>query len=269
MAHAIKRNRKAARPRNKRRNPAAAVDPASQLRPLLEERAEAVRRGRYELLGTIAALITEDGAMRFPGQGGPAVAFLEGLTRTVLVITTAWEGLPDIRTVTSEPCQGCLHDCDVCDENGRKMCEGQGCRNASLKAGFVPCEMCGGARSIKCPQCEGTKKYPTGILNGGTNYKDGKCPECNGLRFQGSDAPQDESKFTSKDSALGPDFTVLGPIVAVVIDNIPGSAKAQTIFDVERDPDGDYLVLVLEKTPAATRAYLVGGVLKEKGRGGR
>lgn len=247
----------------KRRNPAAlASDPMTKVRPILDECLEIVRRGEFLQLGTIRTIQTVHGAMRFPDGTGPAVGFVQkdGVpVRTVLVITSAWEGLPAVRVVTNEPCQACLRDCDVCDKQGRKACEGQGCREKRQ------CDMCHDTRFIDCPQCRGTKKYPTGIVKGGSDYKDGKCPNCNGLRFQGRETPQDLKRFVNPESDLGP-MTVLGPIVAMIVDNFPGSQHPQTIFDVDRDLNGDFMVLLLEPTPAVNRAYLLGGVLKEKRR---
>lgn len=228
----------------------------AEIRPIMDERVDRVRRGQYELIGTIGTIQTEHGAIRFEYQSGPAIGRLESALDE-LVFTAAWEGLPDLRTVTNEPCQACLRDCDVCDAAGQKLCEGQGCRENRN------CDMCRDTRLMVCPQCRGTKKFATGITGGGTTFKDGKCPECRGLKFQSTGKPQDVKQFVNPGSDLG-DITVIGPITALVIDNLPGEAKPQFVFDVQRDLEGDYMHLLLEPTPVVTRAYLIGGALKER-----
>ena len=57
-------------------------------------------------------------------------------------------------------------------------------------------------------------------------------------------------------------MTILGP--ALHFQASAGKGPVNRTFEVDRDENGDYMVLLLEPTSTITRAYLLGGVLKEK-----
>ncbi|MGH9501666.1 MAG: hypothetical protein ACRD20_02315 [Terriglobales bacterium] len=256
--------------------PKSRSHPLRDLTPLIHQRQEAVRRGHYEMIGTVSLIHTVHGTMRFPHESGPSIGFVVDpdrphLPRLKLLALTPWTGLPALRESSENPCTDCLRDCDVCAQDGKKTCQGVGCGGAGKltdpstgEKTSKDCEMCGGSGRMTCPNCRGTRKVPTGLKGGVTDFRQPKCDTCRGTRFLGKESPQDLEGFVN--ARLG-GMIILGPIERLVVDAIPGTGKGSIVFDIEPDLDkGDLMVVLLEPTSTVTRIYFLGGVLKEKSR---
>jgi len=276
-----------------------------QIAAQIKDRHEAQRRGQYQVFGNVSLIETETkgkkGKMRFPGKSGPAIAWPTlrngnnetEVDRTKLLLISAWEGLPPLREQSTKPCQACMGTCDLCGEDGKKLCEGYQCggrgwvpgpsqicaadgclektgvynpecKQCGGRGGTIPhqtCPMCFGSGKMRCPVCHGDKKRPTGIKNGSTNWMDGVCPECKGSKFDGEEKPQNFEEHIN--AWLGP-MPVLGPILALTVQSIPGERPVVRQFDISPDGNGDLMVMLLEHGSNATNAYLLGGVVKER-----
>jgi hypothetical protein len=234
---------------------------ADKIRPAIEERLEAARRGNYEILGAITAIDTTRGVMRFPHDLGLTIAFIvnpenAGAPRNKLLVVSPWEGLPALREGSSERCTACLVECDVCDKNGKKLCEAFKCGGSGIRTDTkLECDVCHGTGRMTCPVCKGTRKISSGMKFGA------KCVKCAGTQFQSKEILQDLDQFVN--ARLGP-MTILGPITALHFRAAAGAGPVNRTFELDRDESGDYMVLLLEPTSTITRAYLLGGVLKEK-----
>jgi hypothetical protein len=280
------------------------------IRPLLEERREAMRRSDFEILGRMARAETPHGVMQFPYTSGPVLAWMverdrQGnvvmLSKTKILIVSGWNGLPDLRVNTEEPCTACLRDCDVCQGRGKKLCEGYGCGGSGFGPGkltlcpgpdclaesghvkpgcttcagngqinkHAQCEICKGERIegvqgtvMICSMCKGKLKYPTGIQGGQTNYRLPSCDQCHGTKFAGDDVRQDVAKFVNAQIGLS---LVLGPITRFAVESVGGEGTPPQVFDVNADAHGDLLVLLLEETQTGVTPFLLGGVLNPRG----
>ncbi len=148
-----------------------------------------------------------------------------------------------------------------------------------------PCAMCDGSAKMTCSRCAGSGKYSTGRINGAVDWDvSPKCKFCYGSTFVGEWQRQDEKRFTNAmllykapkaegarrgdvDFLLGrrKAYRVLGPILEFAIRD-PHSLRAR-IFDVSPDSAGDLLVLLVprSKVQRPQKAYLVGGVVRERG----
>jgi len=216
--------------------------------------------------------------------------------RDILIVLGAWEGLPALRVNTSKPCPKCRHLCDVCKGERKKLCElcggrtwipgpwlpcpGPGCVRDG--GGFatgkinpagcatcgstgqvpeqVPCEMCEATGKQVCTRCKGTGKYSTGRVNGAIDWDvSPKCKACDGTTYQGKWVRQDVKKFRN---AILDKFDVLGPITQFAIRD-PRSLRTR-MFDVGADAAGDFLVLLAARSTQHRKAYLVGGVVRER-----
>ncbi len=234
-----------------------------KIQPAIDERLEAARRGNYEIIGAITLIETTRGAMRFPHDQGLTIGFIvnpenPSSPRNKLIIVSPWEGLPALREGSAIPCQACLVDCDVCDKNGKKLCEAFKCGGSGVRTDTKQeCEVCAGSGRMTCPLCKGTRKMSSGMKFGA------KCVKCGGTKFQSKELPQDVDQFVN--ARLGP-MTVLGPITALHYQASSGVGAVNRTLEVDRDESGDLMVLLLEPTSTVTRAYLLGGVLKEKRR---
>ncbi len=249
----------------------------NKLEPLLTERQDAVRRGNYEIIGTVSLFETEHGVMRFPDESGPTVGFVvekvgeqSHINKAKLVCLTPWQGLPATREVTNTPCTACTRECDVCDKEGTKLCEAPKCGGAGYELDDKgnrtenPCPHCQATGRMKCPACRGTRKVATGLENGDTDYRKPKCKTCLGTKFQATAKTQDLAQFIN--AQIG-ELMIVGPIFRMVVVSIPGTSAIPTrVFEISPDPDGDYLVLVIEPTQAVPRAYLLGGIMTETSR---
>jgi hypothetical protein len=126
----------------------------------------------------------------------------------------------------------------------------------------VPCEMCEATGKQVCTRCKGTGKYSTGRVNGAIDWDvSPKCKACDGTTYQGKWVRQDVKKFRN---ALLDKFDVLGPITQFAIRD-PRSLRTR-MFDVGADAAGDHLVLLVPRSPRQRpqKAYLVGGVVRER-----
>ena len=214
-----------------------------------------------------------------------------------LIVLGQWDGLPPLRVNTTKPCPKCRHACDVCDGSGKKLCElcggrawlagpwlpcpGPGCvrdtggfATGAIKEGCVtcrgqgqvpeqlPCKMCEGTTKMTCSRCAGSGKYSTGRVNGSVDWDIApKCKACSGTTFVGAWKRQDEKQFMN---ATLDRYLVLGPILEFAISD-PRTSR-QRLFDVSPDAKRDLLVLLVPRSPRQKpqKAYLVGGVVRER-----
>lgn len=206
---------------------------------------------------------------------------------------------------TCEICAGTgIKQCEGLDCGGRGWvwgswidCPGPGCRGetGAFKDGCqscadspirgqireqVPCAMCKGSRVMTCSGCRGTKKRSTGHVGGSLDWRMPPCKTCGGTGWKSELVAQDVNKFTnavlcyvipysrniarSKKTRM-PYYMALGPIHSFTIKDY--STMRPRVFDVSADSAGDFLMLLV---PASARqkpqkAYLVGGVVRERG----
>ncbi len=280
--------------------PAITVSVENALAQLMASRMEKVRRGDYSILGRIGRMETSRGVIQFPHNSGPVIGFVverDGkgevvrVSESELVIVNAWQGLPNVRVNTEEPCQACLTDCDICATSGRKTCERCGgarkingpsepcdadgctkengrynpdcfkCRGAGMIIPLVSCPGCEGEGTQVCPQCRGNKKYATGNKSGATDWRAPSCEVCNGTRFAGEDVEQLEADFTNWQGSAG--WRALGPITRFIVESVGGAGTPPRMFDVDQDTGGNYMTLVLD---LQQNACLTGGILKSTAR---
>lgn len=287
------------------------VENAEQsIQPLLDERRNAVRRGDFEILGRMARAETPHGLMQWPHDSGPILAYLGerdknnafvNLSKNKLAIVTAWEGLPQIRKSTEEPCPDCLRECDVCQGQGKKLCEAYGCggsgvgpaiglvlcpaKGCSKETGHFEknCQQCKGSGQVEvreackvcrgetipglvgtvatCSMCKGRKTYATGIKDGETNYRLPACLACGGSKFKGEVVDQDVNKFVN--AWIG-NMAVVGPITRFSTESVAGEGLPPLVFDVDPDVNGDLLVLIVDQQSEPRSAFLIGGVIKAR-----
>ena len=140
------------------------------------------------------------------------------------------------------------------------------CRGNGQIPEHLPCTMCKGSKYMTCSRCQGTGKYSTGRVNGSVDWDvSPKCKACAGTCFVGKWQKQDEKKFlNARIKNKHAEFLVLGPIREFAIRD-PQSLRTR-IFDVEPDAAGDWLVLLVpaRATMRPQKAYLVGGVVRER-----
>ena len=153
------------------------------------------------------------------------------------------------------------------------------CANSQVRGLMVKevvCPMCKGSKVMTCSACRGTKKRSTGHVNGSLNWESPACKACGGTGWKGELVTQDLKKFTnalllkidryatpvSKQISSG-EFLALGPIHSFTLKDF--TTLRLRMFDVSPDAHGDYLMLLVPKTPRGnSRAYLVGGVVRER-----
>ena len=155
----------------------------------------------------------------------------------------------------------------------------------------VVCPMCKGEMGpngftvMTCSGCRGTKKRSTGRVNGSLDWRLPVCKSCAGTGWKGEFVKQDVGKFTNAElrisSTIPRDrpkvlvvkpsqkFLALGPIHSFVIKDF-GTRRIRS-FEVSQDSSGDFLMLLVPKVVRGSRskAYLVGGVVREVGNGER
>jgi hypothetical protein len=202
-----------------------------------------------------------------------------------------------VAVLDNVPCPKCRHACNICDGEGQKQCQGLNCGGR----GWIPgnwiscpgpgcradtgtfkgdcatcahspvrgliqeemvCPMCGGSKVMACEGCRGTKKISTGRLNGSLDYRLPACKACGGTGWKSQLVEQDLAKFTN--AILGK-YLALGPIYSFTVKDY--STMRPRTFEVSVDSAGDFLMLMV---PASARqkpqkAYLVGGVVRERG----
>jgi hypothetical protein len=137
------------------------------------------------------------------------------------------------------------------------------------------CPECEGEKIMRCSGCMGTGKRATGHKNGSLDYRVGACGACNGTGRKGRWVPQELAKFcnaeladvrSAKNGAKWKRFwRVLGPIHSFTLDSFGG--RGLRSFEVMKDSAGDYLQLLVPSSvrQRPQKAYLVGGVVRERG----
>jgi hypothetical protein len=270
-----------------------------QLRHSAEQRGNFEPLGRLQWLRTEHGMIRFPVLNSAMGEGcGPDLAVARHENEHIsLVVLGRWEGLPPLRVNTTKPCPKCRHACDVCDGSGKKLCElcggrawlagpwlpcpGPGCvrdtggfATGAIKEGCVTCrgtgqvpeqlqcKMCDGSTKMTCSRCAGSGKYSTGRVNGSVDWDIApKCKACTGTTFVGVWKRQDEKQFANASLAR---YLVLGPILEFAISD-PRTSR-QRLFDVSPDAKRDLLVLLvpISRRQKPQKAYLVGGVVRER-----
>jgi hypothetical protein len=228
---------------------------------------------------------------------------LAHVPQDALCVLGRWSGLPALRKLTDQPCPKCRHACDLCDGKGKIVCNwvncggrgwipgpwlvcpGPGCTGETgnfkadcrtcLGSGQVakelPCPCCNGTKVRVCVRCLGTLKYSTGKRGGAVDYSLPPCPACEGFAKRFEWIKQDEKKFMNatlvmprrgKNAPRG--CLALGPIREFAIQDCR-TLQLQT-FDVGRDEAGDFLMLLVPRSPRQKpqKAYLVGGTVRPR-----
>ena len=141
------------------------------------------------------------------------------------------------------------------------------------------CPMCKGEMGpngftlMTCSGCRGTKKRSTGRVNGSLDWRLPACKACAGTGWKGEFVKQDVAKFRAEYSQVllynKTPFLVLGPIHSFILKDF-GTRRIRS-FEVSQDAAGDFLMLLVPKVVRGSRskAYLVGGVVREVGSGER
>jgi hypothetical protein len=270
---------------------------SAEVRAMIDVRHQAEQRGNYEPLGRLVWMSTKHGTIKWPVEDGeaqgPDLAHSDVVDLSFLLLGP-WEGLPPVRVSSETSCRKCRHACDVCDGSGKKQCEMVGCggsgwvpgpfelcpapqcsgqtgkinpegcvmcRNSGQVPVQLPCPMCHGSKVMTCPRCKGSGKISTGHKGGTLDWKADKCTACEGTGFEGAWEAQSVEKFTN---AQLEDYRVLGPVFAFCISDY--RSRQTRVFDVARDAAGDLLNLLVPNRRARGRnkAYLVGGVVRER-----
>jgi len=222
----------------------------------------------------------------------------------VLLVLGQWSGLPALRQNSHKFCPKCLHTCNVCGGKKKKLCEMCGgrkwtpgpwlpcpgadcnqetgnfkpecvtCRGSGQIPREMPCQMCDSTGEMTCTQCRGTGKWPTGRQGGSVDYQAPACKACEGNCRVGEWKKQDLRTFTNarlleilergKQKYPTREFLVLGPIYSFGL-NLFGSRGA-AIFDVVPDAKNDLLNLLVpaDGKQKPQKAYLVGGIVRER-----
>jgi hypothetical protein len=158
-------------------------------------------------------------------------------------------------------------DCQVCAQSMTK----------GMVRAEVTCGMCNGSKEMVCPQCKGARKYSTGRLKGSINWDGPACGECEGTCKAGEWKRQDEKKFAQvtlrqraqprkpKTPHLIRDFLAIGPIHSFAL--MEFSSRSPRIFEVTHDSENDLLMMLVPagRWKRGKKAYLVGGVVRERG----
>jgi hypothetical protein len=163
------------------------VSQQSPLEILLTQRRELMRRGLYDVLGTIALAQTANGKINFK-QSGPTLALPKGeigkpweeVDFSTPLIVSPWEGkLPDVldtKGKLDEPCPDCLASCDDCKGKGRIVCNWAGCAGGGqINTKIIECPAAGCAKDTgkanpDCQACGGS----------GMGHARNKCRGCQG-----------------------------------------------------------------------------------------
>lgn len=244
----------------------------------MNDRNDAHRRGRFQVLGSISLIETVYGPLRFPSDGGRPSGITVGYALDAknepdpqkLVCLTEWNGVPDLFEALPDNCPDCLRECDICAGTGEKMCEGVGCGGEGTRPGplvdcpgpgcmvesgtfrgdcrvcrgfgqvaqRVVCEMCQGLKVIRCSRCRGTGKYSTGIIGGQTDFLAGKCKTCNGKQSRVKMVTQPIEDHVN--AMLPGPIMVAGPIRSIVVDlTVERLAEyGQAVQVFDSEPDG-------------------------------
>jgi hypothetical protein len=268
--------------------PADVSSAPAALRSFLKTLHDAVRMRQYRLIGQLSRVqcMREDGVKTIDfRKEGPILGMLPGTEQ--IVVTTEWRGLPSRWNDTTEFCQDCLSDCDVCNATGTKACEGyrcggsgkvpkpavacpdcaamgilnskcETCKGTGMIHDMQKCSVCEGSGVMTCSVCRGTKKRPTGIEGGATNWRLPACSSCKGSKFAHVEIPQSVNDFVN--ARMG-SMLALGPIVRFAVESVGGDGIPPQVYDVEADQNGQYMVILLEHDQPGAAAFMIGGVL--------
>lgn len=164
-------------------------------------------------------------------------------------------------------------------QTGKPKPECEKCGGSGWYAGLITCPMCLGSGKMTCSRCRGTGRFATGRVNGSTDWTLPKCKACDGTGWKGSFIKQDLAKFTNarllridryktpvSKHKKGGEFLALGPILNFIVQDF--TTNRPRSFDVQRDDKGDLLFLLVPASPRQKpqKAYLVGGVVRERTR---
>ena len=166
--------------------------------------------------------------------------------------------------------------CPMCKGMGWTVCQRcriwvacpQGCkRNDAIDSDAALCRECGGTGKVP----KATGQFSTGKLDGSLNLVGPRCPHCEGNGYRFEMQAQDLKRFTNATlrqpktkNIPARDFLVLGPIHSFELMHF-ATSRAQS-YDVTPDAAGDFLVLLVPKNLETRfpKAYLVGGVVRER-----
>lgn len=141
----------------------------------------------------------------------------------------------------------------------------------------VECKMCHGTGQMVCSRCRGTGKFSTGHANGSLDWRLPKCKACAGTGWKGTLEKQNIAKFTNAElvvhknprpgfkSLVLQSWLALGPIHAFSVMDF--QTNRPRTFEVSADEKGDLLMLLVPASPRQKpqKAYLVGGIVRERG----
>ena len=177
----------------------------------------------------------------------------------------AWHGRWEMASVSGPNCSA---------ETGKVNPACETCRGAGQIAEQNPCPMCDNTGKMTCPRCKGSGKIATGYQGGrvpGFSSEKNRmvvppqCAACQGTTWYDGFTEQEVEKFTNavltRDRSI---YAVLGPIRSFVISDV--ATRHTRIFEVSPDAMGDLLVLLVPGAGIGVlrKAYLVGGVVREK-----
>ena len=256
-----------------------------------------------EFTGPDVATVNKEDLIESAGGDPNLQQFMSDKDNPYLLLLGPWCGLPGLRKLTNEPCPHCRHDCDICGGTGKIVCNGMNCGGQGWVPGpwlpcpgdgcsketgnfnpscrtcngsgqvpeHSPCPMCNGTKETVCQRCRGKLEFSTGKLNGSIDWTGPRCPHCEGNGYRFEMQAQDLKRFTNatlRQSKIknvpARDFLVLGPIHSFELMHF-ATSRAQT-YDVTPDAAGDFLVLLVPKNLETRfpKAYLVGGVVRER-----
>lgn len=222
------------------------------------------RTKQYALLGRLsrAQIMRPEGLRTIDfRKEGPVLGIVPRSDQ--LIVTGEWKGIPPKWDDTDEFCPDCQTPCDVCKVSGKKACEAYQCGGAGKLPNGQACPVCKGTGQMICSTCRGTTNRPTGNKNGSTNWRDPSCETCGGSKFKHAEIPQPIEPFVN--ARVG-SMLALGPIIRFAIESVGGAGTPPEVFDVEADPDGQHLVLLLTSAQPGAEAFLLGGVLNSQSR---
>ena len=252
----------------------------------IREREKYLRRGDVELLGAIALCHCLQGTLDFGAQGPMVGRLTDGAQQGEHVILQPWPGIPELLTITDEPCDQCAIPCPQCGDTGKQRCTSIRCGGSgkvvtSWKpcpeckipvhdcvlckgSGRVPaeahhCPACEGAGVCTCSACLGTGQMATGKSDKNPEGRGPACPACHGGRRKLQSIPQPWEPY-----AVGvmEGYTVLGPVRGLLLRTLPGR-DFPIDLTAELDYDGSYPWLLVEH-PETTggHMYVWGGRLR-------
>jgi hypothetical protein len=176
--------------------------------------------------------------------------------------------------VSSGPMECTGPDCAA--QTGKFKADCVKCGGTGQLTKLTTCAMCCGSGKMTCSRCRGTAMFSTGRVDGSLDYQLPACRACGGTQWKGKFERQDPAKFTNAMLATSgqqpngngyrqvPRYLALGPIQSFVIQDFQTSKPRQ--FEVSADEKGDLLFLLVPASPRQKpqKAYLVGGVVRER-----